>query len=148
MSDAAQAPQKIITPREVLYDEMVFFRDKAIILGNKIASLLRAEGTPRGVELFQLFKLMVENKERLVDIATKLAPYEHAKLASLDVKQETTVNFVIRAPAVVANTNDWIAMTDGAGKNNIIENDNVHRKQISIDATILDDDDDDRFEDD
>lgn len=97
------------TPREILYEEMYFYKFKANKLGNEIARIIKEGEKARGDLLFQLYKLMLENKETLVEIAAKLAPYEHAKLQSVEVKSEVKHSFVIRAPEVTKDTNTWLA---------------------------------------
>ena len=47
---------------------------------------------------------MLENKERLIDVASKLAPYEHAKLQSVEVKAKVEHRFVVRAPQPIKDT--------------------------------------------
>jgi hypothetical protein len=90
-------PEPLLTPKEVLFEQMYFFRDKASDMGLRIAEYLKTEGG-RGLELVQLYKHMTLLRKELVDIAHKLAPFEHAKLESVEVKSEVEHRFVVRSP--------------------------------------------------
>lgn len=103
------------TPREVLYDEMIFYHQKAVPMGNEIARIIKEGGKARGDLLFELFKIMCENKKMAVEVASKLAPYEHAKLQSLEVKSTSEHRFVIRAPERLESSEVWLK---SAGKEN------------------------------
>lgn len=97
-----------LQPREVLYEEMIFFREKANKLGNEIAKIIKEGPKARGDILFQLYKIMLENKDKLIDVASKLAPYEHAKLQSVEVKAQVEHRFVVRAPEPIKDTSSWL----------------------------------------
>ena len=97
-----------VSPRDVLFEEMIFFREKANKLGNEIAKIIKEGPKARGDILFQLYKIMLENKERLIDVASKLAPYEHAKLQSVEVKAKVEHRFVVRAPESIKDTGAWM----------------------------------------
>ena len=103
-----ETPKEKITPRGVLYEELSFYRDKANKIGNQIGELLKTSDKSHGDLLFQLYKLMLKNKEMLVDVAAKLAPYEHAKLESVEVKSTIEHRFVIRAPQQIVDKSKWL----------------------------------------
>jgi len=104
---AEKIADQAVTPRTVLYEELVFYREKANLLGNKISEILKGETKSRGDLLFQLYKLMLENKKMLIEVASKLAPYEHAKLESIEVKSTVEHRYVIRVPESNKNTQEW-----------------------------------------
>lgn len=102
-----------ITPKEVLYEQLLYYRDEAIKQGNRIAAILRGEEKLRGDLIFQLYKLQLKNREMLIEIATKLAPYIHPRLESVEVKGEMEHKFVIRAPLPIKDTKTWLAEVGG-----------------------------------
>lgn len=97
-----------VTPRSVLYEELIFYRDKANLLGNEIARILKEGNKSQGDLLYKLYKLMLDNKSMLIEIAAKLAPYEHAKLESVEVKATVEHRFVIRVPEKAKDTKAWL----------------------------------------
>lgn len=104
----SQEEQKKIEPRDVLYEQLYFYRNEANKLGMKIAEILKNEPKARGDLLFNLYKIMMDNRKLLIDVATKLAPYEHPKLESIEVKSQVEHRYVIRAPNQIKTTGDWL----------------------------------------
>jgi len=122
------------TPKEVLFEEMYFYRKKAIKIGRLIAKYLKEEGG-RGQELVALYKHMTNLKKDIVDVATKLAPYEHAKLESIELKAEIEHKYVIRAPMVAATTQDFLKLVGRQDKAPVMTNainDGLHNPKDDI----------------
>ena len=95
------------SPKEVLFEQMYFYRTKAIKIGRLIAKYLKEE-EGRGQELVALFKHLTTLKKEIVEVASKLAPYEPAKLESIEVKAAIEHKFVIRAPIVASTTQEFL----------------------------------------
>ena len=109
-----------IKPRQVLYEEMLFYRDKANQIATQIAQIVKESKKARGDLLVQLYKLLLENKKQLVFIAAQLAPYEHAKLASLEVTTKEEKRMVMRVPSQTANNDDWLKMVGRGNQEAVI----------------------------
>ena len=112
-----------LSPKEVLFEQMDYFRAKATALGNKIAKHLKEGGHAQ--ELVQLYKVMLTLRKDTVDIAAKLAPFEHAKLSSVEIKAEIEHRFVIRAPIVARDTAEFLRMVNKDGVAPITTSDGV-----------------------
>ena len=96
-------------PREVLRDLMNFYDKQAKDVIVEIISRLK-ECPSRGTasELAFMYKKFSECADIAIRCAEKLAPYEHPKLESIEVKKELTHRFVLRAPPATIDTKEWL----------------------------------------
>lgn len=102
-----------LEPADVLREMMLFYYLQAKdILETIIASIEDCEegGKPkqRGDLLALMYKKHSEAADKAIECATKLAPYKHSKLESVEVKKEVTQRFVIRAPVQLPTTEEWL----------------------------------------
>lgn len=76
---------------------------------------------PKDPQLKYWYSEMVKASERAIDCAHKLAPYEHAKLESMEVKQTIEHRMVMRAPTKIKSVEEWAKIT-GASVAQLDEN--------------------------
>lgn len=79
---------------------------KEIII--EIVMALKAQGSIRGDLIALMYKKYSECTEIVIKCAEKLAPYESAKLQSLEVKNTHEHRFVLRAPEQASSTGEWM----------------------------------------
>ena len=96
-------------PRDVLRDLMLFYDTQAKdIIADIILRLKDEVSRGTGSELALMYKKFSECAQIAIDCASKLAPYEHPKLESIEVRKELTHRFVIRAPTVMPDPKEWL----------------------------------------
>lgn len=88
--------------------EMLFYRDQAATLCEKIMELLK-EQNARGDLIAMMYKYANEAKKMTIDCANKLAPYESPKLQAIEVKQTSITKFVIEAPTLATDPSSWLS---------------------------------------
>lgn len=91
----------------VLRTQMLFYRDQAETLCEKIIETLKANNA-RGDLVAMMYKYANEAKKMAIDCANKLAPYESPKLQAIEVKNTTITKFVIEAPTLETNQDKWL----------------------------------------
>lgn len=97
-------------PRDVLRDTMLFYDTQAKdIIADIILRLKEEQMRGTASELALMYKKFSECTQIAIDCASKLAPYEHPKLESIEVRKELTHRFVIRAPTVMPDEKEWLA---------------------------------------
>lgn len=102
------------TAVEVLYDKMIFYDQRARILYAEIIKVLKKDkDTLRGDLIAQMIKHMQRANDIAIDCAAKLAPYQTARLQSVEIDKKITHRFVIQAPQQSNNTQAWL---DAANK--------------------------------
>lgn len=69
------------------------------------------EINPKDPQIKFWYKEMTSAQAMAIDCAHKLAPYEHAKLESMEIKQTVEHRMVMRAPAKIANVEEWAKIT-------------------------------------
>lgn len=87
--------------------EMLFYRDQATTLCEKIMELLKEQNS-RGDLIAMMYKYCNEAKKMTIDCANKLAPYESPKLQAIEVKETSVTRFVIEAPTLATNPQSWL----------------------------------------
>lgn len=97
-----------VTPKNVLWRKMLFYDEKAEELLKEIIICLKKSNPPRTELIALMAKKMFECNEMAIDCATKLAPYIHSKLQNIEVNKTVTKQFVIRAPMVAPNSQQWL----------------------------------------
>ena len=96
-------------PREVLRDLMIFYDTQAKeIITDIIFRLKECPSRGTASELAFMYKKFSECADVAIRCAEKLAPYEHPKLESIEVKKELTHRFVLRAPPATIDTKEWL----------------------------------------
>lgn len=66
---------------------------------------------PKDPQIKFWYKELTAAQEKAIDCAHKLAPYEHPKLESMEIKQKIEHRMVIRAPQKMANVEQWMKIT-------------------------------------
>lgn len=69
------------------------------------------EINPKDPDIKFWYKQGEAAQERAIDCAHKLAPYDHAKLESIEVKSTVEHRMVMRAPQKIANVDEWARIT-------------------------------------
>ena len=110
---APMLTQGLRSPKAVMLDAMARFDTVAIRLWNQAEELVRTGAETGDVKtiLEDSFKYSVA----AVQCAEKAAPYTHAKLLSIESRtEEKAAPFVVRAPAVMADSSAWQAAVGAA----------------------------------
>lgn len=97
---------------EILRDVMHFNQLQAMELIAEILAVMKTNNSNRGDLAAMLFKKYAESTELVVKCAEKLAPYESARLQSIEVKSEVEHRFVIRAPEVAKSSEEWFKQVE------------------------------------
>ena len=97
---------------DVLYEKMEFYSVHATFIATEICKLLKESDVKEGKRLTEMHKQMMRFNDIAIDCAAKLAPYQSAKLQSIEVKSNKTVKYVIQAPMVVKDKNEWIRQVE------------------------------------
>ena|SRR6185436_12880668 len=92
---------------QTLRQEMIYFRDQAAVLLDTIIAELKKEPVRHDL-IAQMVKYKMESKKMAVDCAAKLAPYEAPRLESVEIKQKTVTKYVIEAPSIMKDPNQWL----------------------------------------
>jgi hypothetical protein len=99
----------------VLYDKMIFYDQKAKSLLVKMHDSLKEDKSDASKKRTELaiycYKEMRKCDDLAIECATKLAPYQTPKLVSVESKTKTEHKFVIRAPRVPSDKDDWMKNT-------------------------------------
>lgn len=99
---------KELSPREVLQAKMHYYNKRAHKVAGAIIHLIKQQDKNRADLLVDLHRQMMKFDDLAIDCATRLAPYTHAKLSSMEVKSETKHTFVVRVPEVIKDTDSWL----------------------------------------
>lgn len=83
---------------------------------------------PKDPQIKFWYKEAAEAQTRAIDCAHKLAPYEHPKLESMEVKQTIEHRMVIRSPQKVKSVEEWAKIT-GASEAKL---DEMSKKEIKF----------------
>lgn len=94
---------------KVLQEAMIFHDKKAKFIITQIIKLLKEDKKQRGDLMALMYKKFSEATAIAIDCANKLAPYESAKLSSIEVKTQIEHRFVLRAPSQAKNNEDWFS---------------------------------------
>lgn len=126
-----------LTPKaiEVLRDEMMFYRDTAEEILNKIIDgleNLNKLDKPRADLLALMYRERAKCSDKLIECASKLAPYESPRLESIEQKIVEKKVFVIRSPNVIENKEEWL-------KNALLENKLLQDMREKVDAPFNED---------
>lgn len=89
---------------DFLYEQMLFWENEGKKLVSKVYDLVYSRS---GIEASRLLREFSDINNRAIDVAAKLAPYQSAKRASIDVKTTNVKQFVIVAPRVINSADDW-----------------------------------------
>jgi len=106
--EVTQEEYEGLSPRDVLQQKMAYYDKRARKVAGAIIHLIKQQDKNRADLLVMLHRDMMKFDVLAIDCATRLAPYTHAKLQSMEIKREETHTFVVRVPEVVKNTTDWL----------------------------------------
>jgi len=93
---------------DILREIMHFHQTNAKEIMLDIIMRLKASDKSRGDLLAMMYKKWSESTEIVIKCAEKLAPFESPKLQSLEVNNNHTIRYVLRAPEQAESTNAWI----------------------------------------
>lgn len=93
---------------DILYKKMMFYDTSAMLMAKDICELLKDSAKARGDKLAEMFKHMMRFNDICIDCASKLAPYQSAKLESVEIKKKVEHSFVIRAPVAAPSSSKWL----------------------------------------
>jgi hypothetical protein len=128
---------------DVLERAMVHYDQKAEAVFARLVQNASEKGNV--VEALKLAMMQKECRQHAIDAASKLAPYRHPKLESIDLRSEETRHYVIRAPETVANLTEWMAKT-GASMLQVEEQLDKLKPVTKIPPPFIIDDEDDARE--
>jgi len=97
---------------DVLHDKMVFYESRGTDLFVALKKELKDNGAARGDLLVALSKQIIHCNDMAVECAHKLAPYQNAKLQSIEVKKKVTHKFVIQAPKPSQDPEHWLQLAE------------------------------------
>ena len=92
---------------KVLQEVMLFHDKKAKFIITQIIKALKEDKKQRGDLMALMYKKFAEATAISVDCANKLAPYQSAKLSSIEVKSQVEHRYVLRAPSQAKSNEDW-----------------------------------------
>src|SRR5688572_200577 len=115
---------------KMLEEAMVFWHNE----GQKIIKLLidKLNNEGEGRRAAEIAKIWRGVDDRWIDIAAKLAPYQSAKLSSVQINKKIEKRFVISAPQVIPEKKDWLEK---------VERDQAALPKPNVISNILQDDD-------
>lgn len=123
-------PEKKSQAVALLEEAMLFWRGE----GQKLIKQLIKAVEDKEIRLaVQLAKTWKGVDDRWIDIAAKIAPYQTAKLSSIEVNKTEVKRFVIAAPPLVPNKKDWLEKVEYEQK--------ILPKPVVITNVLKDDDD-------
>lgn len=91
----------------------MFYDTKAKQLYAEVRKVLKEDNAAaRGDLMAQMIKHMQKANDICIECAAKLAPYQSARLQSMEVKKNVTHRFVIQAPKPAETSASWLAEAD------------------------------------
>ena len=113
MADNEDSKEPELTPQQrkaidLLYEAMFFWHGEGIRLIRDLRFALNSQSL--GHEAANIAKIWKGVDDRWIDIAAKLAPYQSSKLSSMIIKKDETKRFVIEAPRVIADKQQWLEL--------------------------------------
>lgn len=118
---------------QLLEEAMLFWHGEGSKLIRRLDQTLNKEG--QGRLAAEIAKVWRDVDDRWIDIAAKLAPYQSAKLSSIEVNKNETRRFVIVAPQVVPDKKQWLEK--------VVEDQKLLPKPTVIQNVLSEDDVDD-----
>ena len=101
---------------EVLQEKMEFYDSKGTSLFIALKQEMKNNGTSRGDLLVAMTKNILHCHDMAIECAHKLAPYRNPKLQSIEVKKETIHRFVIQAPKIIKDSQEWLQSVNSESK--------------------------------
>lgn len=95
---------------DVLYEKMMFYRDKSDDLHKKVIDTLYERGS--AALLVDYKKAMHKYNAMVLECARALAPYQSHRLESVKIEKNVTHKFVIKAPMPTIDPQHWLAQAD------------------------------------
>jgi hypothetical protein len=100
-------PKDDKSAREILVQQSNFFHEEGLRLTEQVIKYLSSSGTSASV-LLQTFRSMLELRDKAVNAASKLIPYEEARKESVSIQSEQVHRYVIACPEPVEDVNVWL----------------------------------------
>lgn len=97
---------KSVKAIDMLYEAMLFWRSEGNLLIKELKRLL--DSTGEGKLAAKVAMVWKDVDDRWIDIAAKLAPYQSAKLSSVEVKGTTIVKHVVRVQTRAKDHKEWL----------------------------------------
>ena len=91
---------------DVLYEKMMFYHGKAYDIYASIKNVLMQ--SPDAGLLVALNRDMHKFNTLAIECATKLAPYQSQRLEALEIRQNVTHRYVIKAPMPDMDPSQWL----------------------------------------
>ena len=112
-------------PKDVLREWMLFYNEQAKDLLITIIACIedvdeRGKPNKRGDLLALMYKELTLASERAIECATKLAPYKHPKLESVELHRTDEKKFVIVIPSKQLTKEDWLENAQIAAPSSVI----------------------------
>lgn len=128
---------------EVAHAKLKFYSEKAPDLIAKLYKMVNeAEFSGHLHHAKDILKQLMGIDDKILEYIKVLAPYQSAKLESIEVKSHVEHRYVMRSPAPVKNIDDWKQMT-GAQELKVADIKKEIAKQAAIVPSLHDFDDPD-----
>lgn len=95
---------------DLLYDAMIFWHGEGLKLIKRLENNLNASGEGRMAA--NIAKIWKDVDDRWIDIASKIMPYQSAKLSNIQIKSTNIHKFVIEAPRVIKDKREWLDLVE------------------------------------
>lgn len=105
-----QEPKDVADKRtkavDMLYEAMIFWHKEGIEIIEEIKRRLQDSGN--GKDALALAKIWKGYDDKWIDIASKLAPYQSAKLSSVELKGGTVTKYIVEVPRRARDPKEWL----------------------------------------
>src|SRR6516162_9551785 len=93
--------------KQILSEQANWHDSEGIRLTEQVIKYLNSSGTSASV-LLQTFRSMLEMRDKAVNAASKLIPFQEPRKESVSVQSEQVHRFVIQAPEPIDDVNVWL----------------------------------------
>jgi hypothetical protein len=93
--------------KQILSEQANWHDQEGIRLCEQVIKYLNSSGTSASV-LIQTFRSMLEMRDKAVNAASKLIPFQEPRKESVSVQNEQVHRFVIQAPEPINDVNVWL----------------------------------------
>lgn len=108
--DQHEITDKGVKAVDMLYEAMLFWREEGIKIIKELKYKLNSDG--EGKLAAKLAMIWKDVDDRWIDIAAKLAPYQSAKLSSIEHKGGTIVRYIVEAPRRSKDNKEWLEQVE------------------------------------
>lgn len=113
-AEQPQEPEEITAKRikavDLLYEGMIFWHEEGIKIISEIKRRLQDSGN--GKDALALAKIWKGYEDRWYEIASRLAPYQSAKLSSIEVKGGTVTKYIVEVPRRAKDAKEWLEQVE------------------------------------